>query len=118
MNFFDKNISADNIDQQLVDTPTLKRARTKRRRRFVKGPIPLPWVRDHCKDPAFRLLLVIKAWSAMLKSDAVKLSADLLRDAGIGDRQMAYRALATLESMGTIEVVRLKGRRPSVKLLD
>ena len=47
----------------------------------------------------------------------LRVTADILRDASIDDRKMAYRALRALEASGALKVQRKRGRRPFVQLL-
>jgi len=84
--------------------------------RYLKGPIPLPWIRKHIRDAADRLLLVLLAHADMKKSDELKVTADVQRDAGIEDRKTLYRALKSLEATGTITVRRGKGARAVVRI--
>ena len=82
----------------------------------MKGPIPLSWIRDHIRDPADRLLLVLLAHSDMQKTRVLKVTADVLRDAGVESRKVVYRALSALEANGVLGVLRKRGRRPVVRL--
>jgi len=52
----------------------------------------------------------------MRQSAEFKLGADILRDAGIGNRKAAYRALNSLEVNSSLEVTRKSERRPIVRL--
>ena len=53
----------------------------------------------------------------MNRSKEVKVTADILKDAGIPYRKAAYRSLDTLEADGSITQQWHKGRRPIAKLL-
>jgi hypothetical protein len=101
---------------ELVETASTSRRNAKRASRFLKGPIPLSWVREHINNPADRLLLVLCAHSDMQQSVELKLSADIERDAQIVDRKAQYRALRKLEAIGAAEVTRKPGNRPIVRL--
>lgn len=99
-----------------VETPTDHRRLKRRADRFLKGPIPFAWIRQHVQCATDRLLLVLRASVDMRRTADVKLSADLLRDAGITNRKTAYRAIERLETRGSLTVHRKRGRRPTIRL--
>ena len=105
-----------NVPVERVDTASSKGRRKRRADRFLKGPIPLNWIREHVQCPADRLLLVLRAHSDMQRSSEIKVTADVLRDAGITDRKAAYRAIKRLEVSGSVLVSRKPGRRPVTRL--
>ena len=105
-----------NVPAERVDTASSKGRRKRRADRFLKGPIPLHWIRERVQCPADRLLLVLRAHGDMQRSDEVKVTADVLRDAGITDRKAAYRAIKRLEVSGSLSVSRKPGRRPVIRL--
>jgi hypothetical protein len=107
----------DAVPVEKVVTDTASRRQARRASRFLKGPILLSWIRKHIRDPADRLLLVLMAHSDMRQSAELKVTADILRDAGIDDRKAAYRALGALKANGSLALRRHRGRRPIVKLL-
>jgi hypothetical protein len=104
------------VPTERVDTASSKGRRKRRADRFLKGPIPLSWIREHVQCPADRLLLVIRAHGDMQRVGEIKVTADVLRDAGIMDRKAAYRAIKRLEASGSVSVSRKPGRRPIVRL--
>jgi len=104
------------VPSEIVATSTASRRKASRDGRFLKGPIPLSWIRDYIKAPADRLLLVLRAHSDMQHSVEMKVTADILRDAKVTDRKMAYRALKALELAGVLEVRQRKGCRPVIRL--
>jgi hypothetical protein len=106
------------VPAERVDTASSKGRRKRRADRFLKGPIPLNWIREHVQCPPDRLLLVIRAHADMQRTDEVKLTADMLHDAGITDRKAAYRAIKRLEVGGSLTVSRKRGRRPVIRLHD
>ena len=106
------------VPTERVDTASSKGRRKRRADRFLKGPITLNWIREHVQCPADRLLLVIRAHTDMRRTDEVKLTADMLHDAGITDRKPAYRAIEKLEASRTLTVSRKRGRRPIIRLHD
>ena len=104
------------VPAERVDTASCKGRRKRMADRFLKGPIPLSWIREHVQCPADRLLLVIRAHGDMQRVGEIKVTADVLRDAGIMDRKAAYRAIKRLEVSGSVMVSRKRGRRPIVRL--
>jgi len=104
------------VPTERVDTASSKGSRKLRDARFLKGPIPLGWIREHVQSPTDRLLLVLRAHGDMQHSNEVKVSADVLRDANITERKAAYRAIKSLEARGSLTVSRKPGRRPVVRL--
>jgi hypothetical protein len=105
------------VPAERMDTDSSKGRRKRRADRFLKGPIPLNWVREHVQCPADRLLLVLRAHGDMQRSSEIRVTADVLRDAGITDRKAAYRAIKRLEVSGSLSVSRKPGRRPVIRLL-
>ena len=104
------------VPTERVDTASSKGRRKLRAARFLKGPIPLNWIREHVQCPTDRLLLVLRAHGDMQHSNEVRVSAAVLRDAGIADRKAAYRAIKRLEASGALSVSRKPGRRPVIRL--
>ena len=104
------------VPAELLETESSKVRRKRWADRFLKGPVPLNWIREHVQCPADRLLLVIRAHGDMQRVGEIKVTADVLRDAGIMDRKAAYRAIKRLEVSGSVMVSRKRGRRPIVRL--
>ncbi len=111
------SVPDDAVPTEKVETLTATRQRARRAGRFLKGPISFSWIRDHIRNPADRILLVLVAHSDMRQSTELRVTADIFRDAGIGDRKAAYRALGALEVNGSLTIQRHRGRRPVVRLL-
>lgn len=110
------SISDGDVPAERVDTAFSKGRRKRRAGRFLKGPIPLDWIRKHIQSPTDRLLLVLLAHGDMQHSNEVKVSADVLCDANITERKAAYRAIKSLEARGSLTASRKPGRRPVVRL--
>jgi hypothetical protein len=104
------------IPTERVNTVTDKRRTARKSERFLKGPLPLSWVRSHIQCPAGRLLLVLRAHADMRKTLRLKINGDILSDAGIDDRKVSYRALRKLEAKGSITVTRRPGAHPEAQL--
>jgi hypothetical protein len=114
--FVPASVPDRNVPAERVDTASSKGLRKSRADRFLKGPVPLNWIREHVQCPADRLLLVLRAHGDMQRSSEIKVTADVLRDAGITDRKASYRAIKRLEVSGSVSVSRKPGRRPIVRL--
>jgi hypothetical protein len=86
--------------------------------RFLKGPVPLPWLEAAARLPGKSLHAGIALWYAagLARSAAVPLSNISGVRFGL-DRNAKYRALAWLEDAGLITVERKLGRAPVVTLL-
>jgi|GEM_PF-2725851 hypothetical protein len=110
-------VSDDAVPAEKVETKHASKRKAHRAGRFLKGPTPLSWIRDQIRNPADRLLLVLIAHSDMRQSTELKITADILSDAGITHRKASYRALNTLEASGSLSIQRHRGRRPVVRLL-
>jgi Uri superfamily endonuclease len=106
------------VPEERVSTGSVARHQAQRAGRFLKGPVPLKWIRDHVQCATDRLLLTLRAHADMRHSNEVRVSADVLRDAGISDRKTAYRALERLEASGAITVSRKRGRRPVISFAE
>jgi hypothetical protein len=104
------------VPAERVDTASSRGRRKRRADRFLKGPIPLSYIREHVQCSTDRLLLVLRAHGDMQRSNEIKVTADVLRDAGITDRKAAYRAIKRLEVSGSLSVSRKPGRRPVIRL--
>jgi hypothetical protein len=104
-----------------LDTDTLEPA-TERRRigggRFLKGPVPWPWIAGAAALPGQALLVGLCIWrlAGAKKSHTVFFGNSDLRPLGI-DRAAKSRALCALERAGLIKVTRQHGRFPQVALL-
>ena len=116
--FIDPSVADDDVPAERVETCTVNRYKRRRSERFLKGPIPLPWIRKHVACSVDRLLLVLRAHADMQRSTELTVTGDVLRDAGIVDRKAAYRSLKRLEVSGTLTVTRKRGRRPLVRFHD
>jgi len=103
-----------NVPEERVSTGSVARHQAQRAGRFLKGPVPLTWIRKHVQCATDRLLLTLRAHADMRRSNEVRVNADVLRDAGISDRKTAYRAIERLEESGALTVSRKRGRRPVV----
>jgi len=85
---------------------------------FLKGPIPMSWLKLAAELPgkAFHLGIAIWWLRPMSKTASFKLTRRALDYVGIS-RDATYDALKRLEARGLIRVQRLPGRRPTVEVL-
>lgn len=103
-----------------VDKPRpVRPPRPKPHERFLKGPIPLPWLELAARLPGKSLHAGIALWYAagLNRSRSVPLSNIASLRLGL-DRNAKYRALGWLEEAGLIAVERKFGRAPVVTILD
>jgi hypothetical protein len=91
----------------------------KRRKEFLRGPIPLGWLHKAAQLRGKALAVGIALWfkAGVTKQFVVKASNTLWSKLGI-NRKSAYRALTALEHAGLVSVERHAGRAPVVKILD
>lgn len=87
--------------------------------RFIKGPIPLKWVIAANSLPGKCGSVGVALWylSGLNNSKQFKVTSDVERVAGC-ERKAVYSALNELENNGLICVVRRKGARPLVTILN
>ena len=87
--------------------------------RFVKGPIPQPWLASAAALPGKALAVGIAIWyrSGIEKSkESIKICPTALEQFNLKART-GRRGLAELEKAGLVSVVRHRGRCPRVTLL-
>ena len=90
----------------------------KRKKGFIKGPIPLGWIMKAAGVEGKTLHVAITLWFlvGLKRSHEVPLSHSTLRLFGVS-RQASYRALKRLETVGLVSVDRHRGRNPIVTIL-
>jgi hypothetical protein len=100
---------------------TLSRAppRHKKSERFLKGPIPLPWLSRAAQLPGKSLHVSIAVWflAGLTRNRTVQLSSRVSMTFGV-DRHAKYRALRWLEEARLIKVIHRPGCSPRVTLLE
>ena len=89
-----------------------------RKERFLKGPVPLPWLEAAARLPGKSLHTGVALWysAGLTRSQSVPLS-NVAGDRFGLDRNAKYRALAWLEGAGLVRVERKLGRSPVVTIL-
>jgi hypothetical protein len=90
----------------------------KRSERFVKGPIPLPWLAKAATLPGKTLAVGLLLWfqGGITGYDQVQLGGSNLKRFGI-ERKAASAALRRLEGRGLVRVARAPGKRPIVGIV-
>ncbi len=86
---------------------------------FIKGPLPLPWMRCAACLPGKTLQVALTLWylAGLQKSRTVRLATKPLELMGVS-RDAQYDALARLEAAGLIAVERRPGQAPVVTVLE
>jgi hypothetical protein len=86
---------------------------------FLKGPVPLPWLKAAARLPGRSLHVGMVLWYAagVSGSVSVHLSNTLCLRFGL-DRNAKYRALQSLKHAKLIVVRRKRGRSPLVTILE
>ncbi len=94
-----------------------REVRRRRRGLFVKGPIPLGWIRAVSRTRATLCLGLYLWFKRGLGESPIKVSpGELCRGWGLRSRRSVYGALAELEAAGLIVVDRRAGRCARVVL--
>jgi len=85
---------------------------------FLKGPIPIAWLKQAAALPGKALHVGLAVWfeHGRRKKNTFVLSAAVLQRFEVG-RKAGYAGLAALEDIGLLHVVRRHGKNPSVTLL-
>jgi hypothetical protein len=102
-----------------VRTPTRRPPpRPRQRERFLKGPIPWPWLERAGALPGKALHVAIRLWHevGLTRTDKVSISMTGMARMGIS-RFAASRGLSALEGVGLVSVVKHAGRKPEVTIL-
>jgi hypothetical protein len=88
--------------------------------KFLKGPIPLNWLGMAAAQPgkALHVGLAIWFWAGVRRSRQVPFRMLWLKTTLGVDRCSAYRGLDALERVGLVSVIRHRGRKSLVTLLD
>jgi hypothetical protein len=86
--------------------------------KFLKGPIPWPWLERAMPLPGKALHVGIQVWHqvGLTRSSVVSISMSGMAKVGVS-RFAASRGIAALEKASLISVVRHAGRKPVVTIL-
>lgn len=90
----------------------------RKKRRFVKGPIPLPWIQQvgHLPGKAAHVGLALFYMAGLQRSYTVTLTRRRVAEFGVGPQAYA-RALAAMEKAGLVVVSRGTGKSARITLL-
>jgi hypothetical protein len=99
--------------------PTDRRRAGRRRREYIRGPLPLAWMARAAGLPGRSLAVALAIWfrRGVERSATFPLYPSALRRMHVS-RWSGYRALAALEEAGLVSVERQPGRCPVVTILD
>lgn len=108
-----------NVEQVRLKTELLGLPLHMRGQRFLKGPIPVPWISRASELPGKALQVATALWyvAGLTKSRVVRLAPSLLEEFGV-KRSAWHRALRLLESAELVSVERRGYRRAVITLLD
>jgi len=105
-----KRLQLDRVSGSLVESPM--------KSLFVRGPIPLAWLRRAARLPGKTINVAVALWwrHGMAKGRPFKLTQMALNALNVG-RDAAGAALLLLEQEGLIQVERKSGQRPNISLV-
>ena len=107
------------IPERRIETQTGKRIHGRQARRFLKGPIPIPWMQTAMRlrgGSPFKLGMVLWYRAGLTRSRTIKLSKPVLDSFGMS-RRTAHHALNALERVGLVAVTRQRGKAPLVAIV-
>ena len=86
--------------------------------RFIKGPLPLPWLQRAAALPGKAFHVAVGLWyvSGLCRSDTFSFKRSVAADFGVSP-DATYDALTNLEAAGLVSVARHRGRSPTVTIL-
>jgi DNA-binding MarR family transcriptional regulator len=95
------------------------KSRKNLKNKFLKGPIPLEWLKraSHLSGKALQISVCLWFLKGVHKKNTVALSYKLLEEFGVS-RSTAYRGLKLLEAEGLIKVSRCIGRSPVFTIIS
>jgi hypothetical protein len=112
-------LSNERIPEKLTEASLQRRLSQKRSKskRFLRGPIPLPWLQSAAKLPGKALVVALAIWYIDgFGQDDRSLCPSLLAQFGV-ERRAGYRGLKALERAGLVTVDRAVGRCPRVTIV-
>jgi hypothetical protein len=118
---FDPERWAATADAQPAATPTPRQRRRRSRRpdRFLKGPVPWPWLLSAMVLPGKALAVGLMLWLQSGITGNRTLTFCLSRAAGDGiPMTTARRAMKALERAGLVSIRRMPGRGLEVTILE
>ena len=121
-NFVKFDLSRLRVDRDIPGLPVASTAIKRRRRikgRFLKGPIPWPWLTRAMKLRGKALHVGIILWqeAGYRKSRSVNLRMSVVEKVGFS-RRTAKRALSELGDAGLVKIDRKPGQLIQVEILE
>ena len=99
----------------------MPRVETRRpfRARFLRGPVPWPWLSCAARLPgrALHVAVAIRLWTGIKKTNCIVLPTSTLQGMGV-NRHAASRAVQALEEAGLLKVTRRLGRKSLVCVIE
>jgi hypothetical protein len=107
----------DNKIPEINITP--KKVYEKKRERFLKGPIPMPWLIAAANLPgkALHIATALWFWSGIKRSTTFDLPLNTIRDMGVS-RQTCYAQLKAMEKAGLLSIQSRSGKKPAITLIE
>jgi hypothetical protein len=117
--FDKKQFELSNYETKFQKTKKSGRSQNRQTGKFIRGPIPLPWIISAINLPpcAIKIGLVLWYLTGLRKSSTVTLSTKMLKEFKI-DRSTKYRGLKQLELAGLVEVNRRLKKNPIVTIKE
>ena len=108
----------DKGSDAVLDSASKKPPRHRPGQEFLRGPIPLAWLRAATVLPGKALAVGLVLWfkAGITKRREVKMTTKLLHKFGLS-RYAGYRSLVALEKAGLVTTDRRQGRCPRVTIL-
>jgi DNA-binding transcriptional ArsR family regulator len=105
--------------QKLWNQSARKPPRHRSGERFIKGPLPLAWIKAAALQPYQALYVGLLLWheAGWRKSCSIPFKLSQVRETGIS-RDTVRRSLKALEQAGLIYIERPSGRSLQITLLD
>ncbi len=112
-------MEADAVQYAMPTAGKQHRSRSPRPRRFLKGPVPWPWLLKAMQLPGKALAIGLMFWKESGCARRTTIHFCLSRAVAEGvPITTARRAIRALEQAGLVEIERLPGRGLKVTLLD
>jgi len=123
MSTFDPNklkiTDSNSVPGKQPRVPEKKVARSTQKHKFLKGPIPLPWLTATAQLPGKTFVVGIVIWfrCGLCGSFTITLPSTVLSLFNV-DRSAKFRALKALEKASLITVDRRSGKNPIITILE
>lgn len=111
-------LTGETFDPEVYGKKKTAARRKKVYGKFLRGPIPLEWLRVAGKSRA-SLAVGVGLWyiAGLVKSETFKVSPARMRELGV-ERKLLYTGLRQLEAVGLVEADRQPGSSAVVTILE